>query len=312
MVFSFKRALSVLSALSLASCMVMGCDDDAQENNPPTTNPGVTNPTPNPGVTNPGVVTDNHYLSTCTALDNTQVPDFSKVGKENIVSYLASICLLGGNFTLPEFLDKPANEQVIGSSCFCYGEECEYTGYERPEQGVIYGCDAVLEEYNGAVRSCYRSSNVSGIKPAIYFPNGTCALSMSKCTGMSEDSEGKKADEATICGFATFGDYSKKDQFLACPNNEVLVDFVMNVEIVGLKRKAKLDVRACFQGCNTDADCVGAGIYDPAVGAESQTHCVETDTADASGKKARLCFDKRTVIDSESGINLVNAGDWAI
>lgn len=316
MSFNFKRFLSLVSGIALASCMTLGCDEDT----PDTGNENTGNE--NTGNENTTPSGDHNIKNTCNH-DDDFIPDWTQKNgkKEDIVNYLVDICRLSTYFQTPEFLDKPAEEQVIGSECFCYGRYCEMVGYERPEAqvtpdkdafgepnpdvyGTIYGCDAVVD-YMGAQKSCFRSSNVEGIEPKIYFPNGTCALAMSKCTPKTANAEG------SICSFAKFGDYSKLDTFTACPDmKEVLIDFLMKIEVKGVSAQADLDVRACFKGCKTDADCSGVDIYDPIAKAQSQTKCMEVKNAD--GLKAGVCFDPRTVEGVEDSVKLVHPGVWAL
>lgn len=268
---------------------------------------------------------DHGYSATCTPIDydaeddnpNNDMPDWTmkNASKRDIVDYLVSVCRLSTYFQTDEFLNRAAADQGIGSQCFCYGQFCEMVGYERPESqvtpsseanvyGTLFGCDGVTD-YKGAQKSCFRTSTVENIKPKIYFPNGTCSLAMSKCTPETDNAED------SICSFAKFGDYSKLDTFTACPNmEEVLVDFVMPIEVGGgVNAKARLDVRACFKGCKTDADCHAVGVYDPIEGAQSQTKCVEL--SNDAGEKAGICFDMRTVEGVEQDMKLVHRGKWA-
>ncbi len=321
MAFS-KKFLSVFAALSLVSCVAFGCDSDDDGDG------GTTTKKKN---CNEGL---QGYSSSCACLDTET--DWSKTGKQSIVDYLVSICKLSTSFQEKSFQETKPEEQNIGSSCFCYGSKCNYAGYERPElqmannDAIIYGCDAVAADdpnhmYNGAIRSCFRSTHIDTIKPAIYFPFGACALTMSKCTPSDEctsfDKEGctpesaKASNEQTICGFAKFGDYEQKDSFTSCPSGEVLMDFVMNIDLITLGRKAKLDVRGCFQGCHDDSDCHGVGVFDPITQEQSQYRCVETDPAvegEFVGKKAKVCFDKRTIADADSGLTLVHPGNFMV
>ncbi len=326
MAFSKHFTLSMIAALSLMACGLTACDDD-DDNGAGTTTTTTTTPNCNKG--------KQGFAATCECLSKTT--DFTKVGKKPIADYLASICKLSTYFTEDAFQNTPTEEQGIGANCFCYGKNCSMSGYERPELqasglGVIYGCDNVPEEFNGAVRSCFRSTSIPTIKPQIYFPNGTCALAMSKCFPSEECTPGiddtdpknpctpeiaKEKNEKTICGFAKFGEYAPEN-FTSCPEGSdgVLVDFAMNIEIIDLGRKAKLDVRTCFQGCETDADCKGAGVFDPITqetAEQAQYKCIDTDPAvsgDFVGKKTKICFDRRTIKDASSGIVLVNPGKF--
>lgn len=291
------------------------------------------------------------YASTCRAVQVTYPDDAPTRDKKTAAEYLTSVCKLPEYFVSEEFQSAKNEDQTIGASCFCYGESCNYMGYERPEVGGIasenakerlqtamFGCDAVPETYNGAVRSCFRSSEVDGILPAIYFPNGACALAMSKCNVEIEKNNVKNDDgtldqvktlaqqtksSQTICGFATFGDpaygsrakndaYAKNiDVFTSCPNGEVLIDFVMGIEVTALESYADLDIRACFQGCKQDSDCHGAGIFDPIVQKQSNTKCQTVVSADGA-KKAGVCFDMATVKGVEKTMVLVDAGNYSI
>ena len=301
-----RKPFALFGALALICGLSFACDensDDTEENE---------------------VQKGEGFAESCTPLGPKETTDFSYTTKAGAAQYLVDICKLPEYFTSSEFQNAKTEDQGIGATCFCYGKNCSYMGYERPEQTTLYGCDGIPEVYNGAQRSCFRSSNVSNIKPSIYFPQGACSLAMSKCRPDNE------AARQTICGFATFGDpaYGKEaantayDQkiaeFVDCPNGEVLLDFVMNISINGLSCEdkptcdASLDIRACFKGCNTDADCHGAGDtnFDTVVQEYSQTKCVEAQNKDKT-QKAKVCFDMRTVAGTD-GITLVNPGNYAV
>lgn len=324
MAFDKQLAFSMLTALALVTCGMTACTDEEEENDNGSnsqTQQSTKNDNCNKGKLG--------FAETCECLKTTT--DWTKEGKKSIAEYLASICKLSTFFTEDDFQNKTVEEQGIGANCFCYGKNCSMAGYERPElqnsDGELYGCDNVPKEFNGAIRSCYRSTSIPSIRPKIYFPNGMCALTMSKCTPSEECSPdydpedctpeyAKEKNEATICSFAKFGEY-KPESLTACPegSNSVLVDFVMNIEIITLGRKAKLDVRGCLPGCNTDADCKGYGVYDPITQEQSQLKCIETDAAMSGeyvGKKAKVCFDRRTVEDTDFGIVLVNPGNYLV
>lgn len=294
---------------------------------------------------------DEGYLATCKRPTQVYVEGEALRSKSEAANYLAQSCKIPEYFTTDEFLNATTQEQGIGASCFCYGLDCEYMKYERPEVGGIqaqnekyyedrdlqqamFGCDNVKETHNGAVRTCFRSSEVSGILPSIYFPLGTCALAMSKCNvdipkndvkdgdvvNEEKTAEQRKKSRDTICGFATFGDpsmgegaentaYEKNvDKFIECPSGDVLVDFVMPIEVTGLNAYADLNIRACFQGCKEDSDCHGFGIYDPVVKKQSGTKC-QTVT-NSKGEKAGVCFDMATVKGVEDKMQLVHAGEF--
>lgn len=337
MTYTFKRALAFLSAISLATCVFTACEEDSDDDDKgQTSQTGKTDTAARPNNSNqqPG---DTGYSSSCVPVSDKEMPDWHKTGKSEIVDYLVSICKLSEYFKGTDFLNKPADKQIIGEPCFCFGPACNYAGYERPElqesmsvikgytdvaNGIIYGCDGVDKSYKGATRACLRSTNVEGIKPAIYFPNGMCILAMSKCNPSNECPEGDmmcnspedaiKLNNDTICGFAKFGEYDP-DNFTECPNGEVLMDFVMSISIASLKRSATLDVRGCFPGCKQDSDCHGYNIYDPIVNERSQLKCVTAKNEDGS-QKAGVCFDMRTVEANAEGyrdLKLVNPGNYA-
>lgn len=362
MSFQINRGFWFCSALSLAGMLMTGCYDASEYGDSSSYNiranapaasetsgmassavkkPSVTQDDDSGGANAPSGNAKPGFVSTCRT--SNKETNWTKSDKREITNYLASLCKIGNYFVDDSFIEQPVEEQNIGNSCFCYGKQCNYAGYERPElqsgfvkdangkdtadvAGMLFGCDNVPEEYHGAVRSCYRSSNVANIKPAIYFPNGTCALSMSKCTPSDEctsfDKEGCtpesaiEANNKTICGFARFGTY-EPEKFTECPViggvQSVLVDFLMNISIQTLGRKAKLDVRVCFQGCKKDSDCHGYNVFDPLVQGESQTRCVKTMPRASDGVVAGVCFDKRTIIDADPPeLTLVHPGDWAL
>ena len=272
----------------------------------------------------------NPYKTTCE--DTNKRTNFFVEGKGNIVDYLISICELDKFYKNASFVEATLEQQKIGAACFCYGPTCNYAGYERPEWNselveiwnetkkvagaTLYGCDGVPVDYHGAVRSCFRSLVVDGIEPAMYFPNGSCALAMSECIpseicdpsdnsclGSSNPAEYARAmNENTICSFTKFGNYTgdfatAAESFKAegCPDGQVMLDFVMNIKLTKLKRAAKINIRGCFQGCETDADCHGYNITDPVTGQPSQLKCVTTREDENTHRKARVCFDKHSV-----------------
>lgn len=328
---SLKNILLLAAGMGLSLGFVAGCDD---------TDDGDSN--------GESFVVPEGYLSTCQPKQSGTTycsKDDAKAGKvcsvadpkrskKEAADYLAGICKLPEYYTTESFLNVSDAEQVFGSPCFCYGNGCEYMGYERPEVGgtpsytdkgqlEMFGCNGVPETYQGAVRSCFRSSEVDGIKPAIYFPQGTCALAMSKCTTDPGDTHSSQ----TICSFAVFGDpkYGTKadnnaydsmiGEFKTCPegSNGVLIDFQMPISIEDLGAHAVLDIRACFQGCREDSDCHGTGVYDPIVQRQSNTRCLPVQNEDGT-EKAGICFDPESVKDAKDfghdGFKLVNAGNF--
>lgn len=300
---------------------------------------------------------DQGYLSTCKApgpRDVVYPEGAEKRSKEEAAIYLAGLCKIPEYYTKDEFLNATDEQQGIGAPCFCFGKNCEYMKYERPEVGgvqaqndeyykkekmqqAMFGCDGVPETHNGAVRTCFRSSEVEKILPSIYFPFGTCALAMSKCDVDIAKNEVKGADGSvdaakteakkktshdTICGFATFGDPSKGEgaantayddnikEFTSCPSGAVLIDFVMPIEVTVFDAHADLNIRACFQGCKEDSDCHGFGVYDPVVKKQSGTKC-QTVTDKDGVKKAGVCFDMASVVGVEDTMKLIDAGNFA-
>lgn len=312
MKFTFTRALALVSTFSLVAMMTLGCDsDDDNDSSKPTGT------------------------------------DWSMTTKKSSAEYLNSVGKLDAYFTQDAFQNATTEEQKIGATCYCYGPQCNYAGYERPElqtemvsrndgeyqAAKIYGCDGVDESYHGAIRSCFRSSDVANIEPAIYFPLGTCGLTMSYCIpgdvcDPEYDCIGQKQADGTypencctsetaieknndtICGFARFGTYTGTTQAeydtaaadfkeAGCPDGQVMLDFEINIKLTTLARYAKLLVRGCFQGCEQDSDCAGYNITDPITQEASQLKCIQTDP-DANGKKANVCFDRRTVAKADN------------
>ena len=329
MKFSFTRALSFASALFLASGLAVGCGDDDDDDN-------------GGGSGKPGA---NVYKTQCG--DTKHQTNFNYSDEKEIVDYLVSICELDKFYQDPKFLNSAESDQKLGAACFCYGPTCNYAGYERPElnstlytikgetkkvqSAKIFGCNGIPADYQGAIRSCFRSSAVDGIEPAIYFPNGSCALTMSEClpteTCDPRDSDclkaedqkeyARKLNEDTICSFARFGTYTGDFQTAAqkfkeagCPDKQVMLDFVMNINLIKLKSSARLNVRGCFQGCETDADCHGYNVHDPIINEQSQLKCVTTKPDDETGNSAKVCFDKRSVEFTDAkDIIFVDTGD---
>lgn len=341
-IMSDKKLFVLGLGIALSLGLAVGCDDDDSKD----ADNGSGETTAEEG-----------YLATCKKPDAKTpiyVEDDPVRSKIEAATYLAQYCSIPEYYTKDEFQNATVADQGIGASCFCFGKDCEYMKYERPEVGGIasqneayrakyklqqamFGCDGVPETHNGAVRTCFRSSEVANIKPAIYFPYGTCALAMSQCNVEIEKNNVKAADGTidqtktaaqqktsrdTICGFATFGDPSiggegadnaayaeKLSEFTSCPSGDVLIDFVMPIEVTLMNSYADLNVRACFQGCKQDSDCHGFGVYDPIVKKQSGTKCVTVENA--SGAKAGVCFDPATVTGVEDSMRLVDAGNFA-
>ncbi len=256
--------------------------------------------------------------------------DTSLTNFNEIVNYLVGTCTISEYFQLPTFKD---NKGGLGDPCFCYGEDCVMAGYQRPEAETIYGCqglDPVTQP--GAVKGCFRSTSAKGIKPEIYFPNGMCTIMMSNCQQtdsdcsinknckvIKEDYVNPNADRTKevaqydkssyICGFATFGDWSKKSEFTSCPHNGVLSDFDMPIAVYmgpTLSSAAKLDATLCLQPCETDNDCHGSKEYDAIIGEAGQMKCVSTkdlcrDTT-RTVVDTKVCFDTRVSDQSSIGL----------
>ena len=296
---SFKRSFSVISAIALASSFCcIACEDDNDE-------------TKDSGKFETRKVSETETIQCAPVITK----DYSKTDEKSIIDYLVSVCTLSNYFQKDDYKNS---EQKIGSPCFCYGPDCELAGYERPEQGTIIGCKNV-QPVAKAVPICLRSSNLDIVKPAIYFPNGMCAVAISKCTTINDKSN-------YICGFAKFGSLYTPDasgrlvgdenadaeiaNFKAadCPDGSVMAEFEMNIS-VGIDadnpKTAKLEVVGCFPGCNTDSDC-RSGEYDYILQDKGKLHCM-TANPNADGEKAKVCFDERTVEFSSIGIRTVKA-----
>ena len=237
--------------------------------------------------------------------------DYSFTALNEIVNYFVNACRVSEYFLFPEFRDS---KQEIGDPCFCYGEDCRYAGYERPEIEKIIGCDNVKTSIPGVVKGCFRSTDArkNHINPVIYFPQGMCTLMMAHCEELTSGARDG------ICNFAEFGDYSHKDEFTVCPAGSALSDFIMPIEValsVENPEKAKLHARLCLPKCNTDADCHGAGTYDALLGETSQTHCIDVSDKckddSATVQPAKVCFDQRMIDQSEIGVCVVNNGESA-
>ena len=321
---SLKRVISLIASLSLAAFGMVACDDEESNNDQ------------NKQITKN--VTETETL-TCTEVEGTK--DFSKSGEE-MMQYLIDHCLLSTYFRTEAFT---GSSQKLGSPCFCYGDKCEMAKYERPEQGKIYGCDNVkaIPEF-GMVPICLRSSEFKSIEPALYFPNGMCALAVSACEtindpGCAKYPNGNKTCEGVptseedpvngvdpyICGFGVFGSPEKitsgvnfnndeaktKIQQIECPEGNVLAQFMMDIKVkTGAEpSESMLDVVGCFQGCHSDADC-RVGEYDFKLQAPGQIKCTKT-RPNTEGVSAGVCFDIRTVEHSNIGITALKPGDFA-
>lgn len=299
----FKRPLSVIAAIALAAPLCIACDDD-NDNKSTTT-------------FETKKVSDTETIQ-CSPLSAGEEKDLSIQDEKSIIDYLVRICSLSTFFQKSDvYLNSP---QTIGSPCFCYGEDCEEAGYERPEQGKIYGCNNV-QPIGKAVPICLRSSRLELVKPELYFPNGMCAVAISKCTPLD--------DSKYICGFAKFGSVYTKDRdgrlvgdenadaeienFIAadCPDGTVMAEFEMNISVkIYEERKAKLHVVGCFPGCHSDSDC-RTGEYDYILQEAGGLHCMTAGENPTTGEKANVCFDERTVVDSSIGIRTIKAYGFA-
>ncbi len=304
----FKRPLSVIAAIALAAPLCIACDDD-NDNKSTTTNFETRK------------VSDTETIQ-CSPLAPGQDKDLSIQDEKSVIDYLVNICSLSTFFKNSDtYLNSP---QKVGSPCFCYGEDCDEAGYERPEQGKIIGCDNV-QPIGKAVPICLRSSRLELVKPELYFPNGMCAVAISKCTPLD--------DSRYICGFAKFGSVYTKDadgrlsadeavvdeeinKFIEadCPDGTVMAEFEMHISVkIGEERKAKLHVVGCFPGCHSDADC-RTGEYDYILQEPGGLHCITADPNPTTQEKAKLCFDERTVAESkisEHGIQTIKAYGFA-
>ena len=300
----------MFSAIALATQFCAACDDndDNGKNN-------------NQGNFETRKVSETETIQ-CSPLAPGEEIDFSIKEEKSIIDYLISICSLSTYFQNSETYKN--STQNIGSPCFCFGEDCEEAGYERPEQGPIIGCNNV-QPIEKAVPICLRSSRLELVKPAIYFPNGMCAVAISKCTPLD--------DSKYICGFAKFGSLYTKDangrlvgdenadeeiaKFKAadCPDGTVMVEFEMNISVtIGETRRATLDVIGCFPGCHTNDDC-RTGEYDFKLQEKGRVHCMTAEPsifAGHEGEKANVCFAEDTVEDSSIGIRTIKAYDFAV
>ena len=274
--------------------------------------------------------------------------DYSKTGSE-IADYLIKHCRLSTYFTSDIFKNSP---QKLGSPCYCYGKDCSMAHYERPEQPQIFGCDNVKPiPEAGMVPICLRSTELALIEPSLYFPNGMCALAVSTCKSVYDpkceergdstcknakldsfkDKEGKEQGpyDPYICSFAVFGDpkqltsgdtfedAASKIKEIQCPDDNVLVQFHMDIKIKikegdSNPTESLLDLVGCFQGCKTDADC-RTDEYDFILQKPGEIKCMKADPND-EGVSAGICFDKRSVEFSDispSGIKTINPGKYA-
>lgn len=228
-----------------------------------------------------------------------------------IVNYYVNACRLSEYFLFPEFRDS---KQSIGDPCFCYGDDCRYGGYERPEIEKIIGCDNVTPNAPGTVKGCFRSTDArkNNINPVIYFPQGICTVMMSDCEPLTAGAEDG------ICDFAEFGDYTQKDSFTECPAGSALSTFVMPIEVAlstTNPEQANLHIRICLPTCEKDTDCHGYDTYDTIVNEKSQTRCLDVSNAckntDIPSQPAKVCFDQRMIDQSTTGLCVINNGSGA-
>ena len=329
--FSLKHVVSLLASIALASCCFVACDDDNNSDN------GGNDKDKGNKITKH--VTEDQTIE-CTEL--TEKTDYSKSG-DDMMEYLINHCRLSTYFQSEAFT---GSDQKLGSPCFCYGDKCSMANYERPEQGKIYGCDGVkgIPEY-GMVPICLRSSRLELVEPAIYFPNGMCALAVSSCETKYDPACSNKGsancdgiptpeEDAVngvrpyICSFAKFGnpeaitndvnftsaETQEKIKGITCPDGNVLVQFMMDIKMKANETQpteSLLDLVACFKGCHSDSDC-RTGEYDYILQEPGQLKCSKTDPND-EGQSAGVCFDLRSVEFSnisEHGIKAINVGDY--
>lgn len=279
MQFFFRPSRLVLAVLATSLAFATACDE--------TTDEKIDVPRGNEG--KPG------YAEGCKALKG--VTDTTKTDKTAITDYLVNACVIGEYFKTESFVES---SQKIGSPCYCYGDACSMAGFERPDPPRIMGCDNVPTEQIGAVRGCFRSTNAApAITPVIHFANGQCTLMMSKCT----------PSDSYICSFATFGDYTKVDEFRSCPDDNVLIDLDIKVSLsIGEKpQTADLAVRMCVQSCELDSDC-RQGEFDPAIGKNSELKCIEIANKEQPDQKAKACIDRRVIDLDADGVDLVLRG----
>lgn len=319
---SLKRVLSLIVSVSLASCCMVACDDEDSNNK---------------DEVKTLKISDTETL-TCTPL--TDQTDYSK-SDASAADYLIEHCKLSSYFKSEAFT---GSDQKLGSPCFCYGKDCEKAGYQRPEQGKIFGCDNVKAQPDfGMVPICLRSSRFDTIDPALYFPNGLCALAVSACETLNDPSCAKKGERNCsdvptpeqdpvngvtpyICSFGIFGNPDKltsdvnfsndsaKDKIeqIECPDNHVLAQFMMDIKVKINENdpsESMLDVVGCFKGCHTDADC-RTGEYDFILQEPGAVKCTKT-RPNKDNVSAGVCFDIRSVEHSNIGITAIKPGDYA-
>ena len=337
MLNKLTRTLTAMALCAGLSVCFTACDDDDDNGGSSNVNPSSAKDyTQVAGKLNtPSAATqkDAKNSPSCEKLKGTT--DTSLTDVTEVINYLVGICTISEYFQFDAFVQNESKGE-IGDSCFCYGRECVMAGYQRPEQATIFGCGGVPASQNGAVRGCFRSTNAAPlIKPTIYFPNGMCTLMMSRCYQTSGDctvtdcveidqsytnpnadptKEMSEYDNSDyICGFATFGDWSKVNEFTSCPDDAVLVDFNMPIAVYAgttLSQSAKIDARLCLPSCETDADCHGSNEYDAIIGEPGQVKCLETATLckdDRTVASKKVCFDKRVIDQSSIGLCAVPA-----
>lgn len=182
----------------------------------------------------------------------------------------------GDSGTGASLIDK---DKWIGSPCKCEGDLCDIAGAPTIHRGNITGCEALPEEWPGALLGCMRTSDntitIEGA-PDFYYAQGFCTLIAMGCNG-----------DETICNSAKRGDY---ELMTSCPEDTVMVAKEDSVSIVGLS--SLVQTKLCAPVCEKDADC-RIDDFDEVLNEPGQYECLEKDGV-------KFCLDSRNLPDDYS------------
>lgn len=168
------------------------------------------------------------------------------------------------------------DDQWIGSSCSCSGEECEQMGVPVPNSGEIHGCDEVPADWTGGDRACLRTYE-GAVANNTYFANGYCSLMAVACEG-----------HEFICENAVMGDY---DAMTECPPGTVMLMDALLVEV--MSQTATINNKNCVAACESNDDC-RVGETDPVLDNQpTQYECIDKDGV-------KFCFDPRNLSEEYS------------
>ena len=164
----------------------------------------------------------------------------------------------------------------IGGPCRCDGLACVWNqDNDMSFAGNLIGCDNLPDDWPGAVKTCLHS-NIDASPTPTYYPNGYCSLIAVKCTGPKRVCQSVASSETSF------------DAFTTCPAGMVMLTYSSVKQSGILDIEARLDHKACFQGCDCDADCRGKEADARIQNAPAQYRCIKK-------KGIGFCADFRNV-----------------